>query len=152
MDHNLINVAIAILSQEGQLLCQLRDDLSTIRYGGYWGLFGGHLDPGETPEQGLIRELKEEINYEVSATDLSLFGLYPSEGVMRYVFHVPLRVNISQLTLLEGWDMDLLTVENIEQGECYSEKAGMVRHIALPHQKILLNFITQNPDLFSNKN
>jgi hypothetical protein len=32
---------------------QLRDENPSIVAPGCWGLFGGHLDPGETPEQSL---------------------------------------------------------------------------------------------------
>jgi len=60
----MIFVALAILEQDGRFLMQLRDDIPTILYPGVWGLFGGHLEAGESPEIGLKRELKEEINYE----------------------------------------------------------------------------------------
>jgi 8-oxo-dGTP diphosphatase len=38
-----------------------RDDKETIVDPDCWDLIGGHADPGETPEQTLIREVKEEI-------------------------------------------------------------------------------------------
>jgi len=31
------------------------------RHGGQWACPGGHLDPGETPEQAALRELEEEV-------------------------------------------------------------------------------------------
>jgi ADP-ribose pyrophosphatase YjhB (NUDIX family) len=39
---------------EGRILLQRRED------DGRWGLPGGWLDPGETPEQGIVREVLEE--------------------------------------------------------------------------------------------
>jgi len=53
----MIFVALAILEQDGRFLMQLRDDIPTILYPGVWGLFGGHLEAGESPEIGLKREL-----------------------------------------------------------------------------------------------
>ena len=50
-----VEVALAMLHLEGRWLMQLRDDIPTIVAPGCWGLFGGHLDPGETPEQALRR-------------------------------------------------------------------------------------------------
>ncbi|MFM7315162.1 MAG: NUDIX domain-containing protein, partial [Cyanobium sp.] len=46
-----VEVALAVLEQRGRWLIQLRDDIAGIVAPGCWGLFGGHLDPGETPEQ-----------------------------------------------------------------------------------------------------
>ena len=37
------------------------------RHGGQWALPGGRLDPGETPEEGALRELEEEIGLTLSA-------------------------------------------------------------------------------------
>ena len=52
-----VEVALAMLHRDGRWLMQLRDEIPTIVAPGCWGLFGGHLDPGETPEQALRREL-----------------------------------------------------------------------------------------------
>lgn len=37
------------------------------RHGGQWALPGGRLDPGETPEEGALRELEEEIGLTLTA-------------------------------------------------------------------------------------
>jgi 8-oxo-dGTP diphosphatase len=52
-------VALALLERNGRWLMQLRDDVPGIVGPGCWGLFGGHLDPGETAQQALERELLE---------------------------------------------------------------------------------------------
>lgn len=134
-----VEVAIAILYRKGQLLMQLRDNIPTILYPGYWGLFGGHIESGETPEEALKREILEEIGY--TLPEASLFGYYPEPHVLRHVFHAPLTVELNQLVLTEGWDMGLLTPEQIQQGECYSERAGQVRPLGPAHQRILLDFL-----------
>jgi mutator protein MutT len=54
-------VAAILLLDDGRYVMQLRDDKPDIWYPGYWGCFGGAVDPGETPEQALARELTEEI-------------------------------------------------------------------------------------------
>ncbi|WP_398328366.1 NUDIX domain-containing protein [Vulcanococcus sp.] len=55
-----VEVALALLQRDGRWLMPLRDEIPSIVAPGCWGLFGGHLDPGETPEHGLWRELLEE--------------------------------------------------------------------------------------------
>ena len=55
-------VALAMLEREGRWLLQLRDDIDSIIYPGHWGLFGGHLEMGETASEAMHRELQEEIN------------------------------------------------------------------------------------------
>ena len=134
-----IHVAIAILYSSGKFLLQLRDNIPGILYPGHWGLFGGHLEPGETPAVAVERELLEEIGYAPLA--LSEFGCYSDSKVVRHVFHAPLMVEVNQLVLNEGLDMGLLTPEQIRQGSSYSAKAGQVRPLAPPPQRILLDFI-----------
>ena len=139
MNSNLAQVAIAILYSQDRFLMQLRDNIPGIIYPGHWAFFGGHIDPGETPEEALMRELLEEISY--TPPFVSEFRCYSDSQVIRHVFHAPLTVELNQLVLGEGWDMGLLTPEEIRAGERYSEKAGQVRPLGRPHQQILLDFL-----------
>ena len=53
---------------------QLRDDISTITFPGYWGLFGGALESMETPILAIKRELYEELSYRPDS--IKYFFLY----------------------------------------------------------------------------
>ena len=142
MNNQPIHVAIAILYQKNKFLMQLRDNIPGILYPGYWGLFGGHIEPDETPDIAVKREILEEIGYNLPS--FVEFGCYFDERVVRHVFHAPLLVELNQLVLNEGWDMGLLTLEDINQGNCYSENAGEVRPLGNVHQRIILDFIQTN--------
>ena len=139
MNQKLVEVAIAILHTSDQFLMQLRDNIPGILYPGHWAFFGGHIDPGETPTEAVKRELWEEIGY--TPPWVSKFDCYSDTRVLRHVFHAPLTVDLNQLVLKEGWDMGLLTPQQIRSGRCYSSKADQVRPIGIPHQQILLDFI-----------
>ncbi|MEH2001034.1 MAG: NUDIX hydrolase [Nostoc sp.] len=142
MNNQPVHVAIAILYQKNKFLMQLRDNIPGILYPGYWALFGGHIELGETPEVAVKREILEEIGYILPP--FIKFGYYPDERVVRHVFHAPLLMELNQLVLNEGWDMGLLTPEDIRQGNCYSQKAGEVRPLGSMHQQIMLDFFEIN--------
>lgn len=139
MNTATVKVSIAILKIKQQFLLQLRDNIPNIKYPGYWGLFGGHIEGEENPADAMHRELLEEIGY--APPIISKFGCYESPDVIRHVFYSSLNVDINKLVLLEGWDMGLWTPEDIIRGDRYSEKAQQIRPIGPVHQRILLDFL-----------
>ena len=50
----------ALIVQHHTLLLGQRSPIRTF-YPSVWDLFGGHIEPGEQPDQTLIRELREEL-------------------------------------------------------------------------------------------
>lgn len=58
-------VAALLTLDDGRYVMQLRDDIPGIFYPGNWGCFGGAIEPGETNEMALRRELREELEYEI---------------------------------------------------------------------------------------
>jgi ADP-ribose pyrophosphatase YjhB (NUDIX family) len=52
---------------------------NTIPFKGYWGLPGGRMDPGETIEQTVVREVKEETGLDVEID--RKIGEYVEKGI-----------------------------------------------------------------------
>jgi 8-oxo-dGTP pyrophosphatase MutT (NUDIX family) len=66
-------VGAILLLEDGRYLLQQRDDIPGIFFPGHWGCFGGGVDPGETAEQALARELAEETAIDVSRLPVRTF-------------------------------------------------------------------------------
>jgi 8-oxo-dGTP diphosphatase len=62
-------VAAALIDADGRVLLAQRPQEKAL--GGLWEFPGGKVDPGETPEVALIRELREELGIEVPARCLA---------------------------------------------------------------------------------
>lgn len=62
-------VACALIDIDGRVLLQER--YIDAEHGGLWEFPGGKVEPDETTDAALIRELKEELNIDVSANCLA---------------------------------------------------------------------------------
>lgn len=101
---------------------QLRDPRPEIWYPGHWGCFGGSLEAGEEPFQGLCRELQEELELRVrdarliSRLDFD-FGPLGIGKACRIYYLVELPVEaLSGLVLHEGQRMEALSYEQLISG------------------------------------
>ena len=123
-----VEVALAMLHRNGRWLMQLRDEIPTIVAPGCWGLFGGPLDPGETPEQALRRELLEEISWQPPALELVM--VHRIHRRTAHLFRSELSVPLEQLQLLEGEDLGLVSPEELLSGSIWSTKLAAHRPLA----------------------
>lgn len=106
------NAAVALVVVDGdRYLMQLRDQKPGIFYPGHWGAFGGAIDAGETPEQALTRELKEELALATSSichfTTFTIDFSYAGAGkVERYYYETSIvDADLARLRLGEGREM-----------------------------------------------
>ena len=61
---NIIRVTAAIIESDDKILIAQRQSEDDI-FGGLWEFPGGKIEDGETPEECMARELKEELEIEV---------------------------------------------------------------------------------------
>lgn len=62
-----IRVVAAVIRKENEIFCTQRG------YGdfkGYWEFPGGKIEDGETPQEALIREIKEELDVDISVGNM----------------------------------------------------------------------------------
>lgn len=71
----------AIVVHDDKLLLMHRNNFGKE----YYNLVGGHVDPGETKEQALIREVKEETSLQVTNPRLVIVHTVPAYGT-QYVY------------------------------------------------------------------
>ncbi|MBI0434274.1 bifunctional GNAT family N-acetyltransferase/(deoxy)nucleoside triphosphate pyrophosphohydrolase [Roseomonas sp. KE0001] len=83
----LLVAACALVDADGRVLLARRPEGKPMA--GLWEFPGGKLDPGETPEEALIRELKEELGIDVSAACLAPFT-FASHDAGRFHLLMPL--------------------------------------------------------------
>ena len=113
------NVALVLLYTEGHKIF-LQDRRSISKWGEKWGFWGGKIEEGETPEQAAVREIKEELDFDIK--DFTKIGV--NEGIqirinsphqeintISHVFVYEITEDINQFTILEGDGGKFFTIE-----------------------------------------
>ena len=102
--------AIIIASDTGRLLLQQRAD--HVSEGGTWNLIGGGIDPGESPEQAVFREIAEEAGYELWGK-LYHLHTYKQDAFRYYSFVLPVPTEFAPIPNREAQDYRWVTIDDL---------------------------------------
>ena len=110
--------AIILENDNKELLLYLRDNKPGIPFPNCWDLIGGHIEDGETPEEALIREVKEELG--ITLADFRFYkkyvcltgDAYPNE---KYIYAGRINIPVEEITLFEGERPQYFTREQIPE-------------------------------------
>ncbi len=100
-----IIAAIILENDKKEILLYLRDNKPGIPFPDHWDLIGGHVEDGESPEEALIREFKEELDLDLK--DYIFYKRYECftgdvyENI-KYIYTAKINLPIEEITLLEG--------------------------------------------------
>ena len=105
---------VLLFDRQCRLLVYLRDDKTDIPFPNHWDFFGGHVEERETPEEALVREVKEEIGVDLKQWALfkryvcTAGDAYPN---IKYVYWAKIDKIAEELTLHEGQRIEAIAAE-----------------------------------------
>jgi len=110
---NSIEVAAVVLFQDDKVLCVQRPR-HTKEYKSFkWEFPGGKVEVGESREEALVREIREElaVDIEVSEFLMTVEHTYPDFHLTMHVFKCALQSG--EIVLNEHVDMKWLSIEEL---------------------------------------
>lgn len=99
-------VGAIIIKQEADTKYILLVLRGTEPYKNYWSLPGGHIDPFETVEHAVVREIKEEVGLDLIPEFLFYFDEIISEQNIHAVVNVFTGEATGKIKLMEGEILD----------------------------------------------
>lgn len=106
-----IQVAAAVIKDNNKILATQR---GYGEFKGGWEFPGGKIEPGETPEAALIREIKEELTATITIDEYlgTVEYDYPNFHLSMHTYRC--QIAAGQITLLEHEAFKWLSLEQIE--------------------------------------
>ncbi len=143
-----------LFTSEGQILLQQRAATKTICPLLWDVSVAGHIDAGETPEKGIIRETKEEIGLDISEEHLNKIGVFEcfqsyENGIIDNEFHhtyiAETHKHINEL-IPQKDEVEALKYVSLQEFELLLEHIGTNNHFVatnVHYYNMVLNAIAE---------
>lgn len=105
--------SIIFVNEKEQILLFLRDNKPDLPYPNMWDVPGGHVEANESPDECIIREMKEEMDVDIDEFDL--FSKVEFEDRIEYTFWAKADFDINVIVLVEGQKLKWFTRDDAKQ-------------------------------------
>ncbi len=107
--------SIVFVNDREEVLLFLRDNDPKIPYPNTWDVPGGHVEDGETPEECIIREMKEEMDLDLQ--DFEFFSEQEFSDRIEYTYWARAQFAIDEIDLREGQRLQWFTWSQVRRTE-----------------------------------
>ena len=109
-------VAVVIFYDENKRIL-LQDRSGISKHGEEWGFFGGGIEKDETPEEAVVREIKEELDFQLDDYSFlkEVHYVTPEFNITLYAFIAPLKDKLKKFNQKEGKGMKLYSLEQAKK-------------------------------------
>ncbi|OGF69621.1 hypothetical protein A3H65_03995 [Candidatus Giovannonibacteria bacterium RIFCSPLOWO2_02_FULL_45_14] len=115
LDARKFGAACFLFDENKNLILLQKRDGNTAMFPNKWGFFGGGLEGNETPKEGLIRELKEEIGLTFREDELIPLwdNFFAEYNVQRSLFVIKKWIPESSMIIGEGEGVKWIPIDEI---------------------------------------
>lgn len=113
MSSERAGVQVIVVTSDGRVLLQLRDDIPTIPFPGFWCIPGGMREPGEDARSCAVRELAEEMGLVVEPAELELLDARQRSYGHETTFLLRRDVDPDAIDLTEGQAVALFDADEV---------------------------------------
>ncbi len=97
---------IILVNGDGAVLLQLRDDKPSIPFPNMWAIPGGMMEPRESAQACIEREVREELGVTLPSGSVRFLGRARRFYGVENTFTAPLKADPRELILTEGQRVD----------------------------------------------
>ena len=133
---DIIHVAVAVIVNENNEVCiSLRH--KDTHQGGLWEFPGGKVEQHETPEQALVREIREELNLDIrqSRPLIQITHNYADKTVCLHVYKI--LSYQGQAVGLEGQQLKWLSVSQLAAYDFPEANTAIIKLLQLPGKYLI---------------
>jgi 8-oxo-dGTP diphosphatase len=125
----LLVAAVALTDRDRRVLIARRPEGKHLA--GYWEFPGGKIEPGETPEVTLVREMREELGIEICHTCLAPFT-FASHTYEKFHLLMPLYLCSNwegEITPREGQEIKWVRASRLGEFQITPAGMGLIPHL-----------------------
>ncbi len=131
MEKKIINIVCAIIQQKGKIFCAKRLRKGPPYIAEHWEFPGGKIEENETPKQALLREIKEELDWNISVDKEIGEIIYHYPDFTVHLTALACTANNNDYKLFEHLDAKWLLPENLSILEWTAADKQLIEELSL---------------------